>query len=376
MRVRWIPLALLALAPFLALALKPGVEAHVRAVVVLSTTLRTPVLSWTVGQLTDEPRVEEVEIAGSPATLARPGGEGRWPAIVFVNGATPLGRQEPEVQDLARGLARAGYLVLVPDLSGLKEGELSDKTVAATVDAARAIAARPDVRDGRVAFVGVSLGGTLALLAAENPRLAGQVSVVSAIAPYTDLKEVVRLATTGYRRQGNLLIRYPTDPYVSLVVARSLAAALPPSDGQRALVARLEAIDDNDPDPLAGLRAAAPAGLPPESEPVVALVANTDPRRFDELYAALPAELKAAIARLSPLTRARRLLMPVELASPPEDKYFPVSQSQALAAAAPNARLTVTQAFAHVIPKPSLAHPRDLARFDGWVVRSLRDADG
>jgi pimeloyl-ACP methyl ester carboxylesterase len=293
---------------------------------------------------------------------------------VFVNGATPLGRREPEVQDLARGLARAGYLVLVPDLSGLKEGELSDATVAATVDAARAIAARSDVRSGRVAFVGVSTGGTLALLAAESPRLVGQISVVSAIAPYTDLKEVIRLATTGYRRQGNLLIRYPTDPYVGLVVARSLAAALPPSPVQRELVARLEAIDDNDPDPLAGLRATPPSGLPADVAPVVALVANTDPRRFDELYARVPAELKAAVARLSPLTRARRLRMPVELASPPEDKYFPVSQSQALVAAAPNARLTVTQAFAHVIPKPSLAHPRELARFDGWVVRSLRDA--
>jgi dienelactone hydrolase len=371
MRLRWIPLALLALAPFLALALRPGVEAQVRAVVVLSTTLRTPLLSWTVRQLTDEPRIEEVEIAGSPATLARPGSNGPWPAIVFVNGATPLGRREPEVQDLARGLARAGYLVLVPDLSGLKEGELSETAVEATVTAARALAARPDVRGGRVGFVGVSLGGTLALLAAESPRLAGQISLVAAIAPYTDLKEVIRLATTGYRREGSLLIRYPTDPYVGLVVARSLAATLTPSDAQRELVARLAAIDDDDPDPLAGLR---PSGLPLEAEPVVALVANRDPRRFDELYAALPARLRSTIARLSPLARARWLQAPVELASPPRDRYFPVSQSRALVAAAPNARLTVTQAFAHVIPKPSLAHPVQLARFDGWVLRSLRDA--
>jgi dienelactone hydrolase len=376
MRLRWIPLALLALAPFLALALRPGVEAQIRAVVVLSTTLRTPVLSWTVRQLTDEPRVEEVQIAGSPATLARPGGKGPWPAIVFVNGATPLGRREQEVQDLARGLARAGYLVLVPDLSGLKEGELSDDTVAATVAAASAVAARPDVRDGRVAFVGVSMGGTLALLAAEMPSLAGRVSVVSAISPYTDLKEVIRLATTGYQRQGNVLVPYSTDPYVGLVVARSLAAALPPSDAQKALVAQLEAIDDNDPDPLSGLRATPPASLLPEAAPVVALVANRDPRMFDQLYGALPPELRAAAARLSPLRWARRLHAPVELASPPQDTYFPVSQSRALAEAAPDARLTVTEAFAHVIPKPSLTHPGDLLRFDGWVVRSLRDAAG
>lgn len=376
MRLRLLPLALLVLAPFLALALEPGVEAQARAVIVLSTTLRTPVLSWSVRGLTDTPTVTEVEIAGSPATLARPGGKGPWPAIVFVNGATPLGRREPEVQDLARGLARAGYLVVVPDVAGLAGGELSDRTVAGTVATAIEVAARPDVRDGRVGFVGVSLGGTLALLAAEKPSLAGHLSVVAAISPYTDLKEVIRLATTGYRRQGNLLIRYPTDPYVGLVVARSLAAALPPSAAQRALVSQLEAIDDNDPDPLAAIRGAPLAGLPAEAAPVVELVANQDPRRFDELYAALPSALKAAVARLSPLTRAKQLHAPVELASPPADRYFPVSQSRELVAAAPHATLTVTAAFAHVIPQPSLTHPVDLLRFDGWVTRSLRDAAG
>jgi dienelactone hydrolase len=374
MRLRWLPLALLALAPFLALALWPGVEAQVRAVIVLSTTLRTPLLSWAMRQLTDEPRIEEVEIAGSPATLARPGSNGPWPAIVFVNGATRLGRREPEVQDLARGLARAGYLVVVPDLGGLKEGALSDWTVEATVIVARAVAARPDVRGGRVGFVGVSLGGTLALLAAESPELAGQISLVAAIAPYTNLKEVIRLATTGYRRDGDLLIRYPTDPYVGLAVARSLAAVLTPNDVQRELVARLAEIGDDDPDPLAGFRTSPPSDLPPEAESVVALIANRDPRRFDELYAALPVGVRSAIAGLSPLARARQLQAPVELASAPQDKYFPVSQSRALVEKAPNARLTVTQAFAHVIPKPSLAHPLELVRFDGWVLRSLRDA--
>jgi pimeloyl-ACP methyl ester carboxylesterase len=368
-------LALLLVAPLLAIALRPGVEAQAQTVVVMATTLRTPILSWTVRQLTNEPRIEEIDLAGSPSTLARPGGgDGPWPAIMFVNGATRLGRQEPEVQDLARGLARAGYLVLVPDVEGLKEGELTDATVTATVAAARAVAARPDVRDGRVGLVGVSVGATLALLAAEKDALAGHVSVVAAITPYTDLKEVIRLATTGYRREGNLLIPRPTAPYVSLVVARSLAAALPPSEFQHRLVAQLEAVSDDDPDPLAGLRALPLAAVPAEARPVLELMANRNPRLFDQLYAALPAKLKAGIARLSPVTGARRLRMPVELASPPVDKYFPVSQSEELVAAAPDARLTITHAFAHVLPKPSLRHPRDLLRLDGWVLRSLRAA--
>src|ERR671931_677263 len=341
--VRRAILAFLLVAPLLAVALRPGVEAQARAVIVMSTTLRTPVLSWTVRQLTDKPLVQETEVAGSPATLARPGGsEGPWPAILFVNGATRLGRREPEVQELARGLARAGYLVVAPALTGLKEGDLTDATVAAPVATARAVAARPDVRGGHVGLVGVSLGATLALLAAEEDALAGRISVVSGITPYTDLKEVIRLATTGYRRQGNRLIPRSTAPYVSLVVARSLAGTLPASDFQRRLVAQLEAVNDDDPDPLAGIRALPLVDIPQEAKSVLELVVNRDPRRFDQLYAALPATLNAAVARLSPLTRARRL--------------------------------TVTQAFSPLLPKPSLRRPGDLLRLDGWVLRSLRDA--
>lgn len=372
-RFRLLVVVVAAAGPLLALVLHARVDAQVRAVVVLSTTLDTPVLSWTVRQLTAAPRIAEITVAGSSATLARPGQGHRWPAIVFVNGATPLGRREPEVQDLARGLARAGYLVLVPDLPGLAEGELSDRTTAATVAVALEVANRPDVRAGRVALVGVSLGATLALLAAQDSSLAGRISVVSAIAPYTDLKNVVRLATTGYYRQGNVLIRYATDPYLALVVARSLSAALPPSDEQRALLDKLERIPDDDPDPLAALRASPPP-LPEEAQPFVALLANRDPLRFDQLYAALPAEVRDQVAHLSPITGAHRLEAPLELASSAEDKYFPVSQSRALAQAAPDARLTVTSAFAHVVPRPSLGKPGDLLRFDGWVTRSLRAA--
>jgi hypothetical protein len=68
--------------------------------------------------------------------------------------------------------------------------------------------------------------------------------------------------------------------------------------------------------------------------------------------------------------------MPVELASAPHDPYFPSSESKGLARAAPDARLTITAAFSHVIPQPSLTDPSDLFSFDGWAVRSLRAARG
>ena len=73
--------------------------------------------------------------------------------------------------------------------------------------------------------------------------------------------------------------------------------------------------------------------------------------------------------RLGPGLRA-----PVEIASAPHDKYFPLGETRALARAATHARvrLTVTSTLHHAVPSLSLSDVADLFRFDGWAVRSLR----
>lgn len=345
------------------------VGGQLRALVVLSATIQTPVLTWTAKQLTDDPRVSELRVAGQPTTLVRPRDGDTWPALVFVNGATERGRFHPDVQRLARGLARAGYLVVVPDLPGLRRGEITERTAAATIAVGRATAAREDARRGRVGFVGVSVGASLGLLAAEDPSLLGRVSVVSGIAPYTDLRLVTRLALTG--RYGTE--PYRVDPFVRLAIARSLAAALPPGPARDKLVTRLGRVADDAPRPLAFLRRLRARG---ETGALIALLRNEDPARFDALYAHLPARMRHGIARLSPLTHAGALRAPIELATAPHDKYFPPGESRALARTAEGAdvNVTVTRALSHAIPHPSLRDLAGLIRFDGWVVRSLRAA--
>jgi len=115
-----------------ALVLRSWVAAQTRAVIVLSRTSNTPLVGWLVGVVTDEPRAEDMMIAGQPATLVRPGAGRSWRAVVFVNGVTRLGRHHPDVERLARALARAGYLVAVPDPPGLRQGTLTLRTLAAT----------------------------------------------------------------------------------------------------------------------------------------------------------------------------------------------------------------------------------------------------
>ncbi|HEY3181651.1 MAG TPA: CocE/NonD family hydrolase [Gaiellaceae bacterium] len=366
---------LLVLVLVLGVVFRSTVAANARALGVLSTTLRVPVAGWLTGVVTDEPRVADTTVAGAPSVVVRPGGgDGPWPAVVFVNGVTRRGRHHPDVRRLAIGLARAGYVVLVPDLPGLARGEITTRTLAQLIAVARAAAARSDARGGRVAFMGVSVGGTLALLAAGDQGLARRTTVVAAVAPYADLAEVIRLATTGRYRTGRRLVRFRAKPFLRLVVARSLVGGLAPGADRDKLRASLLAVPDDAEDPLAGLLAWPREQLAPEARALVSLLMNRDPARFDRLYARLAPAERADIARLSPIRGARRVLARVELASAPKDKYFPLAESRALAARVPDARLTVTSTLHHAVPRASFHDLADLYRFYAFVVRTLRDA--
>ncbi len=351
------------------------VDAQVRAAVVISSVLEAPILTPGVEVVSGEPGFEDVSVAGNPALVARPAGDGPWPAVFVVNGTVPEGRKLPEVRQLAEGFARAGYLVVVPDLPGLTEDRITPQTADATTQVARKISERPDVEDGKVALVGVSTGATLALLAAEDPALRGKVSLVAGVAPYSDIKTVVNVATTGhYRRSGGELVRYEADPFLSYVVARSLVAVLPSGEDKLALSAELERVGRKSPDPLSGLSSRRTDDLGPDARSVVRLLANRNPERFAALYADLPKDVRHDLEELSPLAGTGRIRVPVELATGPHDTFFPPSQSYGLERIAPESRVTVTEALDHAKLEVSAGDVASFAAFDAFVVRSLRTA--
>lgn len=366
-------LALLVAALVSGVVYRSWLDAQARATGVLAVTLKVPVLGWATRVVTDTPRAKDTVVAGVPTMVVRPGGGTRWPTIVFLNGVTARGRHHPDVQRLARGLARVGFLVLVPDPPGLARGEITEQTLAATVAVVRAAADRPDARGGRVGLIGVSVGGSLALLAAEDASLARRITIVAGIAPYSDLANTVRLATTGYTLENGRLLPYAAESFLPLVIARSLVGALPSSSDRSALLAQMLRLPDDAPNSLALFRRLRPERLDPSARALVELLANRDPSRFDRLYAALSPVLRASVERLSPLAGAARLRAPVEIASAPHDKYFPLGETRALARAArdTHVRLTVTSTLHHAIPSLSLSDIADLFRFDGWVVRML-----
>jgi hypothetical protein len=369
---RWPAAALVLLAVWaVGIGERGWVDGQWRAVVVLAVSLHTPVVSDT-GVLTDAPSVRDVRVAGVPTAIAVPPGGGRHPAVVFLNGATAAGRHEPHVERLTRALGEAGFIAVVPDPPGLAQGALTPRTLRSLEAVVKAVSRRPDV--SRTGLLGVSVGCSLGLVAAEGPLASVHLSGIACLAPFTDLRGVIMMALTGsYPEAPGKFVPYHPNPFVSLVIARSLAAVMPADAGRAFLLARLLAISDNAREPLASLPTVPLDQLDPTEQALLLLLENHDPARFAALYAGLPKAVRAGIAELSPIAGAARLHVPVEIASSPHDSYFPLAQYPPFLRAAPDAHLTVTSILGHAVPHPSLGNLGGLARLDGFAVRSLRD---
>jgi dienelactone hydrolase len=284
---------------------------------------------------------------------------------------TPLGRFHPALQRLARGLAATGHVTAVVEPSGLSAGMLTPSLVAAARASILELADGPDAREGRVGLVGVSAGGTAALLCAGDPILAGRVWAAAVLAPCCDIEQAIRVVTTGRVRERVRLLPFESGELFRLVTARSLVACLPSGPGRDALVDHLLSLPDYGPDPLEAVRSWPASELEPSARAAHALLANTNPERFDELYAALAAELRDALHGLSPVHVAEAIRAPVEIVIAKEDKYIPRADADAFVARCPSARLTVLASLTHAVPAFSLRATPDLGRLDVALVRFL-----
>lgn len=347
----------------------------VRAGILIGVVLDVPLVAPLLRAVTPEPRAESVTVDGVPAELFVPGGEGPWPAWIFVTGAHPERRREPIVQRLAQALSRAGYIALVPDLPGLGEGELSSRTLESAHSVIDFMVGRPDVRGGCVALVGASAGASIALLAAARADVADRISVVAAVSPWADLDKMLCLTTTGSYPNGEGFVPYPVAGLLRRVVARSLVSTLAAGEERDRLLAEVGDVTREDGDPLERLLQVDLERLDPEARAVVRLLTNPDCAGFRELSEALPEGATALLASLSPLQAAGEVRSPVELAVPLDDPYFPPAEAEALVGALGNVRLTVTSTLDHTRPMLSRARPRAFARFGGFVLRGLAAAE-
>ena len=108
-------------------------------------------------------------------------------AILFVPGLTPNGILNPRFVAVARSLARSGYVIITPRLSGFDNFRLEPAAIQEIGFWYGHMRERPWFPLRKAGIVGVSVGGTLALLAAARQPECRNLDFVVCIGGYQDL---------------------------------------------------------------------------------------------------------------------------------------------------------------------------------------------
>jgi pimeloyl-ACP methyl ester carboxylesterase len=272
------------------------------------------------------------------------------PPVLMVLGAAARGPDDPRAVRLARAVARSGRVVFAPRLT-LADRRFDPADLDRIVRAALALEQLPS-STGPVVMLGISYGGSFALVASADPRLAGRVAQVAVFGAYFDLVGVIQAVTTGRSVVDGRQIEWPGAAMARAILEEHAVMFAPV--GERAA---LEAV-------LHGR--GAPAALPPGARAVHDLLANRDPARTGELAAALPPEARELLTRFSPSSVAERIRVPVIALHSTDDPAVPHAEALRLAAALPQVRVTTVRSFRHV----------DLRTAGGWtgVAADLWDA--
>ena len=163
-----------------------------KALIVLLDIYSPAFVGTNVAELvTPEPRATETrETFGGAAMRVswwRPGWGDRHPAVMIVNGATPVGNDNAATRQFGLTLARAGYLVMLPEFPFLKEGRLDPEGPRVVDDAFAFLRALPDTRGHTVGAFGASVGAAVMLSAAGSYPALARADHLSVLGGYFDL---------------------------------------------------------------------------------------------------------------------------------------------------------------------------------------------
>ena len=314
--------------------------------------------------ITPEPRIEEQRITlvghESRVTWWIPAWGDRHPAMLVVNGASPLGNDDPETRRISEALCRAGYLVMLPEFDFLKEARL-ERSAPARVDAAfAAMLARGDADAGRAGAFGFSVGGGIMFAAAGMPNAAlAKARYLGALGAFFDIRTYLASVVTGTQvRQGRAEPWIPDPEARSKLPIGAAQAMTDPSD-RDVVTTALRASGG----PIA---ADPPAALGAEGRAVWQMLAAPDYGTALMRFDALPAALRDTFATLSPVTRWSAVAAPVYWLHDEGDRFEPVSEAERASATAHTGttELHLTRLLSHAAALGPDARQQDV---DFWT---------
>jgi len=286
----------------------------------------------------------DVYIPGEPA-LAK---------IVLVPGVEERGKDDPRLVNFAMTFSRARFLVLVPDIPGLRALKVRTSDVQGVVDAFTYLKTEEEPAPPAQAGIGAfSYAAGPAILAALRPQISEQVDFLLAVGGYHDLNRVLVFITTGYYfYDGKWRYLTPNTYGRWTFIVSNLERLHDPGDREAfRRMANRRMADPNAPiDDLIQT-------LQPEGQALYQLLDNTNPSQMPELIARIPASIRADLDALSLANKELDALKAhLILIHGRDDNIIPYSESIDLAKRLPPAQtgLYIVDGLFHVDLKPGL----------------------
>jgi acetyl esterase/lipase len=275
---------------------------------------------------TSDPIRERVTISyaggkSMPCDVYRPP-HGRHGAIVFVMGAPPLEPDDSRLVRLADSAARAGYVMFIPFSPDLENDFIAREEPDAYVAAFQYLQQQDFVDPERIGFIGVSVGGSLALIAASDQRISTDVDFLVAFGAYYDALDTLAAVTTGSIYYDGQRESWDPSWHTEEVMAEQLIDRLPDS-GDRDLLWRVFVN-------LESVSASELATLTPTGRHAYDFLSNRDPARVPELIEQLPAAFLDDMRALSPSLHIEGLKAETFILHDRSDRYVPYVESRRL----------------------------------------------
>lgn len=305
-------------------------------------------LQW----VTAPPRHEEhtFESAVGPVAfdLYLPATPGQHSAIIFFTGAFGL-RHDPSFVQAAQALARSAAVVMVPESTALRNGEIQPGEVDALRQELAYLRGRPEVDASRIGIVAFSAGGSIALLAAEDEVAGDQIAFLNIFGAYYDARELLlAVASQEIDVDGTSQPWHPSE-VSAYTFAKQVVMSLPDASDRDILTrAYLEhesaALDELD-------------RLTPDGRLVRELLERPSRARAAAILDALPQCSRDRMAAISPSEGVTRIKARLYVMHGREDSHIPVTHARALAQDTPPGTLvqySEFDMFVHVMPNPDV----------------------
>lgn len=266
--------------------------------------------------------------------------------VVFSMGAPPLRLDDPRLVRIADDTARSGVVILVPFSDRLDEIRIEPEEIDALVAEFEYVGGLPGVNPDRVGFFGASVGGSLALVAAADPRIADQVDHVVSFGGYFDALDTFGAIATHHIQYNGIDERWTPREHAERVIAHQLIDRVDNAHDRELLT---ELFIDDEPKTPEQL-----ASLGPVGRSSYDFLANEDPSQVTELIKRLPADAVAELDYLSPKMSIDRVKAELFIIHDRADPFIPYTESRRLEDAIggrTNAHFDELRLFEHVQPK-------------------------